>query len=279
MFCCTSSAVWSVGRTGGRSAPGLQHNDGSGGCQQQEACVCCVGSFRRTRNAAANAVFTTMISNDSPYTPVTCAIRASGMLSTCVTPSRSQGKPVMRVRASSTATQATGASKKRSRLNGLVLRPPSPTSRSVSRTGRDRGPGTGRKEGAAPERQATQPAVLAHGVVDPVAGPGIPENSARIGQQERLGGLAGSSLMPVCSCRVSGSRPAAEPAATAQPPPSPGNTDRAGGRSESAGQPTAAPAARRSYVSATRCKNNKHRALAADVRTSDFGPAATSGSI
>ena len=50
---------------------------------------------RGTRNAAATAVFTSAISNESPYTPVTVAMRDSGMLSICVVPSRSQGNPVM----------------------------------------------------------------------------------------------------------------------------------------------------------------------------------------
>src|SRR5438094_9159886 len=48
---------------------------------------------RCNRNAAATATLTTMISNETPYTPVTVAIRANGMLSTSVTPNRSQGNP------------------------------------------------------------------------------------------------------------------------------------------------------------------------------------------
>ena len=36
----------------------------------------------RITKAAASAVLTTMISNDSPYTPVTVAMWASGILST-----------------------------------------------------------------------------------------------------------------------------------------------------------------------------------------------------
>ena len=50
---------------------------------------------RGTRKAAATAVFTSAISKEMPYTPVTVAMRERGMLSICVVPSKSQGNPVI----------------------------------------------------------------------------------------------------------------------------------------------------------------------------------------
>ena len=54
----------------------------------------------------------------------------------------------------------------------------------------------GKKKEQPQRGQRAHPAVLTHGVVDPVAGAGIPENSADVGQKESLGRLAGSSLTP-----------------------------------------------------------------------------------
>ncbi len=48
--------------------------------------------LRCTSMAAANTVFTSAISNETPYTPVTLASRASGRLSICAVPSSAQGK-------------------------------------------------------------------------------------------------------------------------------------------------------------------------------------------
>ena len=61
---------------------------------------------------AAKAQFTSATTQESPYTPVTVAMRVRGMLSICVYPRRSQGKPVILARASSTPTQMNGANSK-----------------------------------------------------------------------------------------------------------------------------------------------------------------------
>src|ERR1035438_3883234 len=73
--------------------------------------------FLGTKKAAATATFTSMISNEIPYTPVHMVIRLREMLSTCAVPSRSQGNPVTRVRANSTATHRNGTAISARRLS------------------------------------------------------------------------------------------------------------------------------------------------------------------
>src|SRR5450631_501715 len=115
-FSCTRTAVWSVGKAGGV----IQRAD----CRTTTAANTASSSdfrfSRLTRKAVASAVLTTMISNEIPYTPVTVAMRARVTLSTCVVPSRSQGNPVMRSRASSIATQTAGASRRARRLTEFL---------------------------------------------------------------------------------------------------------------------------------------------------------------
>ena len=84
--------MWSEGRGGGlRRRPASRMTAAA-----NEASSRTLRRFRRTMNAAAKAALTSMISSESPYTPVTVAMRVSGMLSTCAMPRRSQGNPVMR---------------------------------------------------------------------------------------------------------------------------------------------------------------------------------------
>src|SRR5882724_7713121 len=111
-FACTSRAVWVAGDGGGLiHLPACSTTTAASVASNSGVRWLRCPLSPRIKNAAARAVFTTMISNDSPYTPVTVAIRDSGILSTCAIPSRSHGNPVTRVRASSTATHKNGASR------------------------------------------------------------------------------------------------------------------------------------------------------------------------
>ena len=126
------------------------------------------------------------------------------MLSTWVVPSRPQGNPVMRVRASSTATQTTGESSNARRLKGLL-----PASRLTNRPNDavvNRQIEAEKNQNADSGRHVDA-AVLMHDAVNPIAGAGIPQNPADVRQHRKpAAGLAGSSLIPARSCSVSGCR-------------------------------------------------------------------------
>src|SRR5208283_3242938 len=113
IFCCTSSAARSPARTGASTSPPACHTAAAANAASNSV----LRFFLGTRNAAATATFTRMISNEIPYTPVHIVIRLSEMLSTCAVPSRSQGNPVTRVRANSTATHRNGTASSARRLS------------------------------------------------------------------------------------------------------------------------------------------------------------------
>src|SRR5271166_5451497 len=113
MFSCTNSAARSPASAGASTSLPA--------CNTAAATTAASNNvfrfFLGTRNAAATATFTSMISNEIPYTPVHVVIRLSEMLSTCAVPSRSHGNPVTRVRDNSTATHKNGTAISARRLS------------------------------------------------------------------------------------------------------------------------------------------------------------------
>ena len=103
----------------------------------------------------------------------------------------------MRVRASSTVTQANGARRSARRLKGLV---PSPSTGLASKA--DQQAEDAVIEGKIEAEKKQQPgggerahaSVLAHGVVDPVASSGVPEDAAGISQKKSLSRLRRQQL-------------------------------------------------------------------------------------